>query len=244
MVASAGTMATRVADFHRENKRNVYAFRAVTEPEFSYSDRPVEITHTETAVGLRVDVRYGEDSIGVRSSLPSDLRLPGLLAHEDWMRVLRFAEASGTSLDRLRARMESGEVRDRLVVVTRSLEPGADPSSRGEVNQKAWTFDFYEFLPGGGFEHERKRFPVKRRADLRTGTVPPARENELKENTWQFQAALMVMPPARGPSPQFTDDGLHAMGWTLPATSVSMLTLIGALMVAAAPRRATPARSG
>ncbi len=236
MVVSAAMMASRVAEFHRENRRNVYAFKEVAARTFTYAGRDVEIADAPAGPGPRVVVRYGAEELELYTTIPSDSRLPGLASHQNWLRVFRFAEATGTTLDRLRAQMESGEVRDRLVLVTRSLQPGADPSSRGEVNQKAWTFDFYEFLPDGGFEHELKRFPKKRRADLRTGTVPPAPEDELKENTWQFQAALLVMPPARGPSPQFTNDGLHAMGWTLPATSLSMLTLIAAVVFAARPR--------
>lgn len=237
MVLSASVMAGRVAAFHRENKREVYAFQAVTSREFTYAGRAVSISDEESPSGLSVLVRYDDDVLRLNPTMASDRRLPGLLPYEDWLRVLRFVSATGTTLDRLRRQMDAGEIRDRLVIVTRAPEPGADPSSWGEVNQRAWSFEFHEFKPEGGFEHQRKSFPVKRRADLRTGTVPPAPADELKENTWEFQAALMVMPPARGPSPQFSDDGLHAMGWTLPATSVSMLTMIGALMVAAAPRR-------
>jgi len=243
MVCSAGLMARRVATFHRENRRETYAFKSVTSRAFDYNQRPVSISDERgdgkdggAGNDLRVVVRYGDDTLTLSPTLPSDTRLPGLIAHEDWMRVLRFAAATGSTLDQLRARMDSGQVRDRLLIVTRSPEPGSDPSSRGEVNKRAWTFDFYEFAPGGGFDHQRKSFPVKRRADLRTGEVPPAPDNELKENTWQYQAALMVMPPARGPNPQFSNDGLHAMGWTLPATSISMLTMLGALMFAASPK--------
>lgn len=238
LAASSATMALRVAAFHRENKRMVYAFQAVTVRQFEYAGHAVTITDDDDPSGERfVLVRYGGDSLRLRVTVPGDRRLPGLLGHEDWLRVLRFASATGKTLDELRAGMQRGDTPDRLVIVTRTPEPGAEPSSWGEVNQRAWKFDFYEFRPEGGFDHERKAFPVKRRVDLRTGVAPPAPEDELKENTWEYQAALMVMPPARGPSPQFTNDGLHAMGWTLPATSTSMLVFIAALVVAVAPER-------
>lgn len=244
MVVSAALMARRVAAFHRDNRREVFAFQAISSPDFSYAGRTVTIASEGEGPRLRVVVRYGDEKLSLTPSLPSDTRLPGLAAHQDWLRVLRFASATGTTLDALRARMDAGEVRDRLVIVTRSPEPGAEPSSWSEVNPRGWKFDFYEFLPSGDWAHERLAFPVKRRANLRTGEVPEAPADELKENTWQFQAALMVMPPARGPSPQFSNDGLHAMGWTLPATSLSMLTLLGAVIVAAAPRKGATAAPG
>ena len=188
-------------------------------------------------------MRYGEDELRLPVAIPGERSLPGLEAHNNWMRVFRFAGATGLSLDALQKKMESGEIRDRLVLVTRTPEAGADPSSWGAINRHAWKFDFYEFKPDGGFEHQRRSFPVepstgaKIKAGLKGEPAPRPREDELKENTWEFQAALQIMPPATTPNPRFTNDGLHAMGWTLPATSVSMLVLLGALMVALAPDR-------
>lgn len=269
LVFSATTMARRVAAFHRDNKRAIYAFKPVTTHTFEYAGRPVTISDEDDPNGIwNLKVAYGPDELKLRVTIPGDRRLPGLLPHEDWLRVLRFAEATGNSLDELRAKMESGEVPDRLVIVTRTPPAGSDPGSWGELNRKAWKFDFYEFKPDGGFDHERKSFPVTKRYNpfakraAPAPNSPPATEpqtdsqsddeppivngrptDQLQENTWQFQAALMVMPPARGPNPQFKNDGLHAMGWTLPATSLSMLVMIGSLMVAMAPRRAPVAVS-
>jgi len=265
LIFSAGTMAQRVAAFHRDNKRAIYAFKPVNTHTFEYASRPVTLSDEDDANGIwNLKVAYGTDELKLRVTIPGDRRLPGLLPHEDWLRVLRFAKATGNSLDELRAKMESGEVPDRLVIVTRTPPAGSDPGSWGEVDRKAWKFDFYEFKPAGGFDHERKSFPVTKRYNLFAKKPAPAlnsppatqpqRDDEapivkgrptdqLQENTWQFQAALMVMPPARGPNPQFANDGLHAMGWTLPVTSTSMLVMIGALMVAMAPRKAISAVS-
>lgn len=269
LIFSAATMARRVAAFHRDNKRAIYAFKPVTTHTFEYAGRPVTLSDEDDPNGIwNLKVAYGPDELKLRVTIPGDRRLPGLLPHEDWLRVLRFAEATGNSLDELRAKMESGAVPDRLVIVTRTPPVGSEPGSWGEVDRKAWKFDFYEFKPAGGFEHERKSFPATKhfnpfaKKPAAAPNMPPVTEaqsepanedevpivngrpsDQLQENTWQFQAALMVMPPARGPNPQFTNDGLHAMGWTLPATSTSMLVMIGALMVAMAPRRAAVAVS-
>lgn len=252
LVFSAAQMARRVAAFHAESRREVFAFQSVGTREFAYAGLDVTLTDRDDKAGNRfLVVRYGPDELNLRVTIPGDPRLPGLLPHEDWMRVLRFAAAAGMTLDQLRAKLDSGEIPDRLAVVTRTPEAGSDPSSWGEVNRRAWKFDFYEFKPGGGFTHERKSYPnqvaprVKadwsnlftKDAKVFEVTKPPRAADELEENTWQFQAALQVMPPARAPNPRFTNDGLHAMGWTLPATSGSMLLLLGSLMAAASPRK-------
>jgi hypothetical protein len=244
-------MARRVATFHQENRREVYAFQTVNDREFEYGGRAVTLRDEEAGDNTFLVARYGDEELKLRATIPGDSRLPGLLPHQDWLRVLRFAAATGHSLDQLRAKMASGEVRDRLVIVTRTPEAGSEPSSWGETNRRAWKFDFYEFKPEGGFDHERKSFPNQSRPRVKaewsnvlssedpvfTVKRPPRAADELEENTWQFQAALQVMPPARAPNPRFTNDGLHAMGWTLPATSISILALMTSLVIAGAPRR-------
>lgn len=237
---SSWQMSVRVSEFHKSKKREVFAFQTVSTREFSYAGRPVRLSDEDDAAGQWiVKVQYGDDEIRLPVAVPGERRLPDLLPYSNWLLILRFASATGMTLDALTAKMDRGEVRDRLVILTRTPEPGSEPSSWGEVNRHAWKFDFYELKPEGGFEHERKSFPVKARtiAKIKEGPAP----DELKENTWEFQAALQIMPPAKGPSPRFTDDGLHSMGWTLPATSCSMLSLIAALLIALAPdRRVAP----
>lgn len=263
MAFSAYAMARRVSAFHRERPREVYAFQRVNIREFHYAGRPVTLTDEKDASGeTYLNVRYGDDHLRLRASIPGDPRLPGLTPHDDWLRVLRFAAATGTGIDELQRRMSAGEVPDRLVLVTRTPGPGADPHSWGEVNRKAWKFDFYELNPAGGFDHQRLAFPTKKRKsfaqamkadqlkaqqeqalaaggdEAAQARLAEADTGVLRENTWQFQAALMVMPPARGPSATFTDDGLHAIGWTMAAFSLSTLVCIAAVATAVAPRRA------
>lgn len=250
MALSAYAMATRVARYHRERPREVYAFQALNIREFTYAGKPVTLTDEHDATGdTYLNVAYGPDTLRLRATIPGDARLPGLVPHNDWLRVLRFAAATGTGIDELKRRMDAGQTADRLVLVTRTPEPGAEPHSWGEVNRRAWKFDFYELKPAGGFEHQRLAFPVKKHPLANLGKAKPAEgaepvdsnANVLKENTWQFQAALMVMPPARGPSELFTDDGLHALGWTMAGFTISTLVCIAAVLVAVAPRRPQPA---
>lgn len=241
MGLSARAVAARIAEYHRERPREVFAFQPLNIRQFEYAGRPVTLTDEKDPAGdTWLDVAYGDEKLRLRAAIPGDPRLPGLAPHNDWLRVLRFASATGLSVDELRRRMASGEVRDRLVIVTRTPEPGSDPHSRGEVNRRAWMFDFYELRPEGGFEHQRLAFPRKQRASigqLFRGQTPAPDPGVLQQNTWQFQAAQLVMPPARGPTTNFTEDAINAVGWTMAAFTVSTLVCITAVLIAVAPTR-------
>lgn len=249
--ASASLMGLRVAAYHKEHRQDIYAFQPIGVKSYSFAGKPVLLEDIDEDGEWKLRVRYGDSELKLKIAIPGDRRLPELLPHEDWLRVFRFASATGHSLDELRAKMDRGEVKDRLAIVTRTPEPGADPQTWGEINRKAWKFDFYEFNPDGGFTHERKSFPATPRPRLKTNfanlfkkgepvfsvTKRPQNPDELEEGSWQFSAALLVMPAGRGPNPQFTSDGLEAMGWTLPATSSSILALMASMAIAASPRR-------
>ncbi|MCC6677029.1 MAG: hypothetical protein IT436_07790 [Phycisphaerales bacterium] len=242
MGLSAWAVAGRVANYHRQRPRETYAFQALNLRQFDYAGRPVTLTDSiDPASGESwLNVDYAGEKLRLRATIPGDPRLPGLVAHNDWLRVLRFTSATGLGVDELRRRMESGELRDRLVLVTRTPEPGSDPHSRGEVNRKAWVFDFYELRAEGGFDHQRLAFPTRKRpslAQLMKGETPAPDHGVLQQNTWQFQAAQMVMPPARGPTTNFTEDAIHAVGWTMAAFTVSTLICITAVLIAVAPAR-------
>lgn len=230
MVLSGGLMAWRIGSFHKNNQRAVFAFQELALRSFEYAGRPVDLTDEDEAGIWYLRLTYGDATERLPVAVPGDRRLPGLMPHAGWLRVLRFAEADGKKLDELQAQMRAGEVRDRLVAVTRSPRPGQDPLTYGNADPRGWVFDFYEFKPEGGFEHERLRFPT-------TKTHQAARDGELRENTWQYQAALSVMPLGFAPKPKFTNDGLKAAGWTLPATTSSMLAMIGCFAAAYQPRR-------
>ena len=237
LAVSATAMGSRVSGYYKSNPPVRFAFMPMGITEYIYAGRPVKVTEATTSEGEpAIRIAYGSDEITLKASIPGHPQLPILARHEDWFRVLRFADATGTSIDGMLAKMKSGEAVDRLVVVTRTPRVGPRAgagdaaNSDKEKNRRDWAFDFYEFMPAGGFNHQQLNFPT-------TTRYQKPREGELVEDTWQWQAALQVMPSGTAPKYKFTSDGLRAMGWTLPATSSSILTLIGSLMVAAAPRR-------
>ncbi len=97
-----------------------------------------------------------------------------------------------------------------------------------------WVFDFYELKPEGGFpSHEQLRYPTK------SGTSKPV-EGELHENTWEFQAALLLMPKGGvdvGPTHNFYGDALAAASWTLPLSAFSGLVAVLSFTFAVAANR-------
>ncbi|HLO39946.1 MAG TPA: hypothetical protein VK176_02915 [Phycisphaerales bacterium] len=226
MLLSGFTMAQRIAAFHKENPREIFAFQRVDFEDFNFAGRHVKLAGEEQDGIEYVRVTYGDHDERLLVTLPGEKGLPLLLRNEQWLRVLLFASAMNKSLDQLHTELREHKVEPRMVIVTRTPRPGEPLAYAGRLNPRAWTFDFYELLPQGGFKHEKLAFPTSK-------VYEKAKEGELRENTWQYQAALSVIPSGISPKPKFTDDGLKAAGWTLPATSLSTLVMLGAIGLAA-----------
>lgn len=223
-----------------------HVFMPLLDPEFTFAGRDVVLAYEPPegagpdGVGTienpgHIRVTYGDQTLPILVTIPPDaskLRLPLITAHQDWMQVLRFTEGTAAQLQRVNQAIERGELPDRLVIVTRIPPQGVDPSTWGRIRRKEWSFAFYEFLPDGSFRKEQLRFPTSKR-------YQPNAPDELAEGTWQFGAALMVMPKGTVPSPRFADDGLRAMGWTLPGAAVgaSGATVCAIVFAAAGVRR-------
>lgn len=262
-VGASGLMAQRVAAFYRAQPRRQWVFIPVLDRTFRFAGREVTCIDEVDADGREwLRVRYGEAELRLRATVPpGSPQLPGLARHEPWLRMLRFAERTGMSLEQFERRLQAGELTDRLVIVTRTPMPGADPRTFGQAWHRDWVFDFYEFRPepeadagaaasaGRGtvppaFAHQRLRYPESDRSYERRvlaaraeGQPPPARrEDELRPGTWQFQAAGYLIPPHLMPDPG-TGGVLTAAGWTVPAAVGLWLAAVVAGMAAAAPRR-------
>lgn len=231
LVASAAVLTSRLATFYKQNPTKHWVFQELDARRFTYAKKPVELTDIKDAAGTRyLDVTYGPESLHLRVTIPHrqhDLLVTqGLAAHRDWFRIVRFAEVSGMDADDAVTRMETGEIRDRLAIVTRIPRSGVDPQTWGEAWRKDWSFEFYEFQPEGGFATERLHYPTTKRGQ-------PPKAGELLEGTWQFDAALLTMPKAGAPSQQFLNTGFKAMGWTFPAACLSCVAFTVSIMMAA-----------
>ncbi|MBS0196358.1 MAG: hypothetical protein JSR77_06335 [Planctomycetes bacterium] len=213
---SAWAMAGKVVSFHESSKREVYVFDRLNSRSFEYAGKKVVFEDDRRDQANQVlNVTYGEETLKLHVSVPGNAKLPDLEPHADWMRVMRFALRSGRTMDEFKRDLGTSALPDRLAIVTRTPRPGTDPQTWGEVWMKDWMFDFYEFKPAGGFTHERLRFPTNRVGEA-------LKEGELKENTWQFQAALQLMPPAARErlANKTTNDAMSRLGWTLPAAAI------------------------
>lgn len=226
-------MADRVRTFHEESKRETYAFERRIDRQFTFAGKPVTFEDDASdPVNPHVIVKYGDSQLRLRVTIPGFDQLPGLLPHEDWMRVLRMGLLTGRTIEEFSRDLGSPDLAERLIIVTRTPRPGSDPVTWGQVWVKNWVFDFHELLPEGGFSSQRLKYPTNKLGQ-------PAKPGELHENTWQFQAALQMMPQAgrNGPMYKFTDDAMSRVGWTLPVASAFGIAMAVSLAFAAAPRR-------
>ena len=231
LVGASLLMTRRVARFHEEHPRHVYAFQPIDMREFKFGGKPVILTDDQSdAAHPKLVVTYADDSLTLDAVNRSRWDLPDLKSHEDWLKILRFAPRSGMTTAEFTQNLEKGT--DRLVIVTRKQVEGVNPETWGKVWKKNWVFDFYELMPEGGFMHQTLAYPTTR------GIAVP-KEGELRENTWEFQAALQLMPQAGGvgPTHNFYGDALAAASWTLPLAAFSGLVAAVAIAFGFAPPR-------
>lgn len=221
LVLSIIAMAQRVNDAVSGKRRAV--FQPVRETDFTFASRDVtlEFVPDQGEGPGQILVTYGDEQLPIRVTIspePAKAQLPLPRAHDDWFQVLRFTEGTGEELAQIDRSLSVGDITDRLVIVTRIPPPGTDARTYGRIWRKEWKFAFYELMPDGTIRREQLGFPTSRR-------YRAPNPNELVEGTWQFGAALMVMPKGTTPSPRFTDDGLRAMGWTRPAAVLAFCGL-------------------
>lgn len=225
-------MVRAIRDHNQHLVRTSFLFKEVTDAAFNFAGRPVQLINERPgAPGWTLLVRYGAQSLRLPVSIPGNPKLPGLAAHNDWLRVLRFVDGTGRTTAQVDADLNTGTLTERLVLVTRSPMPGADPGTWGAAWREGWAFDFYELRQDGTFARERLLWPKGRPTRLPKPTDMPM----LQTGTWQMEAALALIPQASRPSSKFTQDSLDAMGWTLPVAAWSIMILLLSLGIALAP---------
>lgn len=229
----AGFMVQRIRAFYQEHPPQTFVFMPIDTRAFRFADKDITLTdeHAGTSNETLV-VTYGDTVERLRATIPGNHRLPNLAAHSDWLRVVRFAKFEGPDIHALQAKMEAGTVPDRLAIITRTPPPGTNSSTWGAAWKRDWVFDFYEFKPEGGFAHERLKYPT-------TSGIKKPRDGELRESTWEFQAALQLMPQEGGigPTHNFYGDALGAVSWLLPAGAFTGVIGTFSLAFAFAPPR-------
>lgn len=227
LMGSIAELTRRVLAHLREHPTVMPTFIEVDSRGFTFAGRPVSLTDVDDRGVPTLVVRYGDRELRLRVTIPTRheaLKDIGLAAHRDWFRVLRFVETSGIASEEVEARVARGELTDRLVLVTRTPRQGVDPETWGQVWKRDWVFDFYELKPDGTIESQRLRFPATKRDK-------PYAEGELRERTWQYEAALLTMPPSGQPKGKYRNEAVRAMGWTWPAAAFSSMGLVISLVI-------------
>jgi len=247
MVAVGVEMASRLDAYNRTEGRRLFVFQPITDRAFTWAGIPVRFEDQTDPDGADVVVMtFGERTRRLRSGLRSlPPEVPGLKRHESWLGVLRFAERRGMSIEELHRAVASGEADERLAVVVRKQRPGVDQDSFGRIMRADWRFQILELKPDGTIEESLWRYPesersFQRRVDRarRAGEpIPERREDELAFGSWQFEAALNVIPKGGAPAPQFGRGAMDALGWTLPTATALSFTALLSLAFAIAPDR-------
>jgi hypothetical protein len=232
MAISGLSLSKRVARFNDAADHKLYAFAPFDSASFSFRDKPVTVTDVEIDGIRRLIVDYNGDKISLVATLSNPVKLPDLKSHEDWMAIFRIADATGMDFDELTRQMKAGEIKPRLVLVARTPRPGTD-GGWAQTLRKDWVFDFYEFKEEGGFAHERWNYPSAR-------VGQKAGPDELQPGTWQFEAALRLMPRS-APTLTFRDNAISNPGWELRTFAVGGVAFAFGLAFAIAPRKRTAA---
>lgn len=239
-------MSFKVDAYNKQSRFAHFRFQVMGSREFRAFGMPVTITDEAEGKLSFLRIRFGPTDRRVPVKTPPVMNIPSMGIYDEWAKVLEVHEVG---------RDEDGENIDkqgsgRVVLVCRRTPDGYDPETWGTVFRDSWTFDFYEFTKEGTLTDSSFRWPRGELGDMtltrlvkegNPQAVALAALPELPERSWQYQAALHVIPKLNVPKYRFQDDAVSAMGWTLPTAGFGGLGLILGLCMGFAPRRTTRA---
>lgn len=253
-------LTKRIGAYYEREDNPLFAFIEVVSTEFTFADRDVTITESQREDGsLALLATFGDETIELDVVYPPKHTLPTLFDRQrEWFGMYFFADRSGRTLREFEDAIYKDEIPLRLAIVTRTpfgVEPAKEPrfdsierdenQTTGEARRDLFRYDFYEFMPDGTIALESKRFPesgksfMRRQvnAELKGEPAPERADDEIREYTWQWGAALKVTnrPPAITQERQ----ALRDAGWTLPVAAAGFLMLVVSFFFAIAPPRVT-----
>lgn len=236
-IASGWCMAVRIRDYYRDAPPPEFFFKPTVDRSFSIDGMPVSLTDEHTPDGrAAMRLRYGQDEAIFPVIPPPVDKFKDLSGYEESLRVLAFAPIRAgqveTEID--------GNPAVRIIVISRTPAPGREAEPGALVGSKLWTFQIFEFVRGGGLVRRMLQFPDRRGNLPAVAADPSAGVEQIRERTWEWQAALWAMPKLYASRYKYKTDAFEGMGWTLPAAAFGMLgVLIGTglvLMDRAGPR--------
>lgn len=229
----------------------VFFASPIVDEKFGYLEQPIEVAHRSAADAdaeaswwskgmsvLRISYRGAHVDFPIID--PSPDRLPGLLDHEQWFKMLPMVTGERTSSD-VAEKLARGEIRSRLVAVARYPAPGFDEESTGLVRRSEWLYRLAEFhaeaeppitvVEKTYEELDALHTPGKWTAIRHPEWVKEGAERE--HDLWMHYAMQQVTPaPFLRAKDRTLDAALQAMGWTWPVAGVCVLVFVtGLLMV-------------
>jgi len=249
------TLAQRINDFNQKNPRIAPYFLPIGITDFEFMGHKVHISDAVDDTGHGdLLVQYDDAIATIPIGVPNPYDLPGLARHTDWLGVFLVGEPEGRTYEEFQQAVKAGEITPRLIFVSRHLNPGIDDSAfglqvdensreRGETMRKRWTFGFLELLPDGSFRQWKRKYPESQRAFegrsqaalLAGQPTPEHNPDDLKEDSWEWYAALHVIPEGRAPTRSFSDGAIAQSGWAFPVTAIGILGLVICLAWALVP---------
>lgn len=253
-------LTKRIGAYYEREDNPLFAYIEVVSTGFTFAEREVTITELQREDGsLALVATFGDETLELDVVYPPKHTLPTLFDRQrEWFGMYFFADRSGRTLREFEDAIYQDEIPLRLAIVTRTpfgVEPAKEPrfdsigrdenETTGEARRDLFRYDFYEFMPDGTIAQESKRFPesgksfMRRQvnAELKGEPSPERADDEIKEYTWQWGAALKVTnrPPAITQERQ----ALRDAGWTLPVAAGGFLMLVVSFFFAIAPPRVT-----
>lgn len=168
-----------------------------------------------------------------------DPRLPGMLRHEDWFRILPMVESSGRSQQEIIAAISRNELTPRLIIAARYPADGYDDGSWGLVRRREWRYRFAELLPQGPPEQSIRTWDTTYGQIERVAAPGPydkptqgLTDAQRRDILWQYDAMVQVTPaPLFRAKDKVVQEGMNAMGWTWPVAGASVTGIVlGAML--------------
>ncbi len=160
--------------------------------------------------------------------------LPGLLGVDDWFKVLPMVTGAASAQDAA-AKLESGELKPRMIVAARYPAEGFDSESWGLVRRSEWGYWLAELHPESDPAITVVKKSYRELDALHTPSKYTPEEmiptpEQRKRDLWQHYAMQQVTPSQffRAKDKNL-DSALSAMGWTRPAAGVSGLGIMVSL---------------
>lgn len=238
-------MSRRVTAYNEQAKFGFFRFDVGSSRAFTAHGKPVQILDEDDKTGdgrAAFVIKYADGETRIPVVEPPAANVPDLGIYGDWAKVLEVHEVERGPGGSLRDKPGTG----RILLVCRIPPAGYNPETWGSVRRSDWTFDFHEFKPDGTIESRTYRWP---RSELAAMSLKKEVEKgdetakllaaipELEEQTWEYQAALHVIPKLNVPRYRFKHTAMKAMGWTLPVAGFCGLGVIAGIGLVCAPKR-------